>query len=617
MEGASSRRSTAVDHAALFAAIPTAYLVMDRDLVILDANASYLDAVGRTLEEIVGREVLEAFPSDPESEHQVRSSFERARDTGRVDPMPILEYAIASPEGGLEQRFWSLISVPVLDEDGECVLLAQRVEDVTEYVRVRERGRSAQEQGEAYQRRFEQAETDLYARAVELRAAVEAGELAGRRLAALSEVALALTSAESVEELTATVLAVGIPAVGATGGAVAVAVEGAAEVVELELSTADGYARGGGVLADRLPLDGPLPPSVAARGTLVLVPDHAAAASVPGLSAASSLTGTVAWAALPLRVGDRLLGSLTVAWAQPQVFTREEVELLSAFAAQCAQALDRVQVRAAERAAAQRSQRMSEALQRSLLTPPPASDDVTIAVRYQPAAQLALVGGDWYDAFIAPDGSTSIVIGDVAGHDRDAAAAMGQLRNVLRGVSQTLGEPPASVLTVLDGAVARLELDVLATVLVASVARRTALVTGRRRGWALTWSSAGHPPPLLVRADGSAELLVGEADLLIGLDPSTKRHDTSVRLGAGDTVVLFTDGLVERRGESLDAGLERLRAAAHGLAPRHPEQWCDALLESFGQDLDDDVALLVVQVGDVPAPPAAGLAEVDGAGAEG
>ena len=578
-----------IDQDAVFRSIPTAYLLMDLDLVIVDANEAYLTTLGRQLEDLVGRPVFEAFPGEPEEMAELRASFERARDSGRPDPMPLFHYAVDDGNGPTD-RYWSLISVPVADRDGRVVLVAQRVEDVTEFVRERRVGEEARERGLDYQRRFERAEADLFARAQELRVALEAEELAGRRLTGMAGVALQLADAESVEELVGVVLEQGLPVLGARGAAVAVRTPGS-DVLDVSMTGLDGADR----LYHTLPLDGPLPASVAARGQVVLVPDAAAAARIEGLPEAHAVGGVVAGAALPLQIGRRLLGSLYIGWPTARTFPPDELELLRAFAAQAAQALDRVQVRQAERQAAQRSQRMSEALQRSLLTPPPKSDDVVVAVRYQPAATLALVGGDWYDAFITPQGTTSLVIGDVSGHDRDAAAAMGQLRNVLRGVSQTLGEPPAAVLSGLDGAVHRLDLDLLATVLVGELARRPTLLVRRPR-WRFTWSNAGHPPPLLVRADGSAEVLSGEPDLLIGLDPDSQRHDSSVDLEAGDTVVMYTDGLIERRGESLDEGLERLRAAVGGVRDRDPEVWCDVLLRVFGEDLDDDVALLVLQV---------------------
>ncbi len=588
-----------MDYAALFAAIPTPYLVLTPDLVIAEANEAYLTVVGRSRAELVGRPVFEAFPPTPDALDEngvprVQVSFERARDTGRADTMPIQKYDIPDHEtGGLVERFWSLISVPVLDESGRTVWILQRAEDITDYVRERDRGQAERERGETWRRRFEEAEADLYARASELRTAMEAKEMASRQLAALAEVALQLTNAVTLEDLTAVVFGSGLPALGADGGAVAVR-DDERDLLLLDITATLGvhtqrdYAE--------LPIEGPLPACVAARtGDTVLLPDQPAGlAFTEQMAGVYDATGDQAWAALPLEVGGRLLGSLTVGWKQPRALPERELELLHAFAAQCAQALDRIQVRQAERHAALESQRMSETLQRSLLTAPPEPDHLRIAVRYQPAAQAAQVGGDWYDAFLTPDGSTTLVVGDVAGHDRNAAAAMAQLRNVLRGVAQTLGEPPAAVLSALDRALAGLQVSALATAVLCQVEQGAA--DGARDVQVLRWSNAGHPPPLLIHADGTAELLTHEPDLLLGLQPDAPRNDHEVVLHSGSTVVLYTDGLVERRDEAIDDALERLRKASTDLHQLSAEQVCDALLERLAPDAEDDVALLVLRL---------------------
>jgi serine phosphatase RsbU (regulator of sigma subunit) len=563
-----------VDHERLFRVLPTAQLLLDRDLVVVDANDAYLAAVGRTLADLVGRPAAEALPGAPgrARPHEVAracASLARVRQTGRPDAVPMVEVAPSGP-GGAAERHWSLVSEPVVDGDGRVALVLQRAEDATDLVR-----------------RQALAAADTATRPAATGSALEAEEVAGRRPATLAEVALLMVGAQSVDQLTGVVFGAGLPVLEASAAALAVRTPDS-DVLDVVLTDAGAPGRR---TRDALPVGGPLPPSAAARGTLVLVPDERAAAGAPGVLGPA----VVATASLPLQVGSRLLGSLTVGWPAARRFPPAEVELLRAFAAQCALALDRLAVRQAERRAALRSHRMSETLQRSLLTPPPRIEGLQIGVRYQPAAELSVVGGDWYDAFVTPDGSTSLVIGDVAGHDRDAAAAMGQVRNVLRGVAQALGKPPAAVLTGLDEALHRLALDLLATVALVTVDRAHHLLPGRGRRWKALWSNAGHPPPLLVRADGSAELLFRDSDLLVGLDPSTGRHDHAVHLSEGDVLVLYTDGLVERRGERLDASLEQLRAAAEQVGAADAEEWCDALLARVGDDPQDDIALLVVR----------------------
>ena len=180
---------TDVDYSAVFGAIPTPYLIMTPDLVIVGANDAYLANVGRDLDELVGVPVFEAFPPSPDALDErgvprVQVSFERARDTGRIDVMPLQQYDIPdAATGGLSTRFWSLISVPVMAPDGTCALVVQRAEDITDVVQDREQGGAAAAQGARWRRRVAEVETDLYARAQELSGArPTAGTGAGARL---------------------------------------------------------------------------------------------------------------------------------------------------------------------------------------------------------------------------------------------------------------------------------------------------------------------------------------------------------------------------------------------------------------------------------------------------
>ena len=210
-------------------------------------------------------------------------------------------------------------------------------------------------------------------------------------------------------------------------------------------------------------------------------------------------------------------------------------------------------------------------------------------MRYQPALKLAQVGGDWYDFFELPDGTLSVVIGDVAGHDQRAAAAMAQVRNVLRGVSYTLHPAdPSAVLRGVDRVLTRSQERTVATGLVAHV-RRT-----DETGLSLRWSNAGHPPPVLIDADGAARLLETKPNLLLGLDEDAPRADHDVVLAPGETVVLYTDGLVERRGVAVTEGMAWLVGTLQGRHVLAPDQICDGLLDEADAQ-GDDVALLVLR----------------------
>ena len=191
-------------------------------------------------------------------------------------------------------------------------------------------------------------------------------------------------------------------------------------------------------------------------------------------------------------------------------------------------------------AAAESQRAISEALQRSLLTQPQPGHALEVAVRYQPASQQARVGGDWYDCYPLPDGAVTVMVGDVAGHDQTAAAAMGQLRNLARGVAYSADVwLPSQVLQDLDLAMEGLGMEVVATALVAVLEEQGP------DGQLVHWANAGHPPPVLVRADGVVRLLDVEAGLLLGLDPSIHRADHRLELAPG----LVERDAHERAGE--------------------------------------------------------------------
>src|SRR5690606_18535508 len=170
------------------------------------------------------------------------------------------------------------------------------------------------------------------------------------------------------------------------------------------------------------------------------------------------------------------------------------------------------------------------ALQQAVLTEPPTPDHLEVAVHYQPAALDRDIGGDWYDAFVTPDGATTLVIGDVVGHDLSAAVTMGQLRGLVRAIGYDSQESPGRVLERVDAAVRGLALGgaAVATVLVASIEQGE---EERRRGVrTVRWSSAGHLPPMLVRADGSVDTLTRPNDLPLGLAPGRPRTEHTVEL---------------------------------------------------------------------------------------
>jgi serine phosphatase RsbU (regulator of sigma subunit) len=243
---------------------------------------------------------------------------------------------------------------------------------------------------------------------------------------------------------------------------------------------------------------------------------------------------------------------------------------------------------------------VAETLQRSLLTAPPDLDPLQIAVRYRPASRHALVGGDFFDVFTQPDGATVLVIGDVVGHNVEAAAAMGRLGSTVRTIAYDRAGGPAQTLTRTDRVLGGLGFDTLATALVARLEQAD---DGQ---WRLRWSSAGHPPPLLLQADGAVQVLHTQPESLLGLEEPPVRTDHVVAVEPGQTVLLVTDGLIETGHIGIDEGMDRLTAVLAESAQLSVEQLCDRLLEVItGGQIDDDVALLAVRIPDASGEPSA------------
>jgi anti-sigma regulatory factor (Ser/Thr protein kinase) len=209
------------------------------------------------------------------------------------------------------------------------------------------------------------------------------------------------------------------------------------------------------------------------------------------------------------------------------------------------------------------------------------------AARYFTAGAGTQVGGDWYDAVLGPDGRLLLIIGDVAGRGIVAASAMGQLRSAARAYALD-GHVPGALLERLNAFQIGLRNRGMTTITVVSVDPDT----GDAR-----YAKAGHPPPLLVHADGKAEWLDKAGGPPLGAVDGARYAEGMVRLDPGAVLLLYTDGLIEVRGESLDQGFERLKTAAIAAhAPDDIDRLCDIVLEQtlLNPAVDDDVTLLAL-----------------------
>ncbi|MDM7831503.1 SpoIIE family protein phosphatase [Cellulomonas edaphi] len=305
--------------------------------------------------------------------------------------------------------------------------------------------------------------------------------------------------------------------------------------------------------------------------------------------------------AIPMRARERTVGAITVFHDEGRSpLADEDVALLVQLADRAGMALENARL-------FERQREIALALQRSLLSSPSPSEDLRVVVRYVAAADSAQVGGDWYDAFMQPSGDTIVVIGDVMGHDTPAAAAMSQLRTLLRGIAHSSGGTPADILSRLETAADAVGVDALATAVVLRL--EPSVDHDSSVGKTLRWANAGHLPPLLVTPGGTTRQLSAQrSELVLGLRRDAVRTDHLAEVPVGSTIILYTDGLIERRGEPLHESLERLTAhvaelalecRTDGAGELDLDRLVDGLLQRFVPDGApvDDVALIAVQLG--------------------
>jgi PAS domain S-box-containing protein len=557
------------------------------DNPLIWVNPSFTRVTGYEAEEVIGRNCrfLQGPATDPGAVAIIRNGLE-ARETVTTT---LLNYR---KDG---TAFWNQLSVsPVFDGDGELVSFVGVQTDVTERVRVeheREAAfaaeQSARQEAELARSVAEQARGDA-------EHAQAAAERAQERLALMAEATSTLIATLDMSELLDRLAQMCVPLLadwvyltlldeyGGIRDAVARHRDG--READLQEFTA--------LHVMHLPSTSPSRRSMTTSQSVLLAqltPEVLAEAiTSPGAREVFHRLGGSSVLTVPMVARRHTLGAIALVRASAdRAFTRDDVELVEDLAGRAALAMDNVRLY-------QREHSVADTLQRSLLPVLPEVSGIESAAHYVSASSAADVGGDFYDLMELPDGSVSVVVGDVVGHDVEAAAAMGHLRGVLRACIWDAEEPdPGRVLARVDRLVQGLRVASLATLVYARGLRPEA----PGLPWRLHVANAGHPPMLLRAPNGSVRVLDGITGMLVGVDAATHRDTVVLDVPAGSTLVAYTDGLIERPGADMDQGIhelcERIAAAPRDAGPR---ELCDAAV-SGALDHRDDVALIAVRFG--------------------
>lgn len=320
------------------------------------------------------------------------------------------------------------------------------------------------------------------------------------------------------------------------------------------------------------------------RPVFVRTPDEMAERYPDAVHAATTL-GLAATASIPLHHSNgSLVGAITFGWSSPQRFDGNDRALLRTVGLMCAQSIERAQLGDVRRA-------LINSLQNELLGHLPRVPGLATAVRHAAAHAGAGIGGDWYDIIDLDDGRAVVVIGDIAGHGFEAAARMTQLRGAINALARLYADDVANVIVEAERMLRHLKQGYIATVLVLVVDRSASTIT---------YVSAGHAPAAVILPDGTATVLRAGLRPVLG-NFGVRAEPAVVPFPVGAVLAAFTDGLVERRDQSIDAGTERLvsiiQAALGCDGDMSPEFIADCVITELigAREISDDVALVVVR----------------------
>ena len=546
-------------------AILSPLALVDRDMRLVAVNAAYCAAGGKARSELVGVVLFDAFPENPGANEDsgpvaLRRSLERVFVAGESELMPLHRYDVQDITGGsFVERFWSITTSPVRRIAGGHVDYAfVHAEEVTSFLDERLR-READGQ--------------------DARSAGQSGAIDTvftvtlRRLHQLNELAAALLRSNSSAEVAHAFVQYGLVLLGATAGSFVMLDGDRFVLVEsrnVSRAVLDGWQE-----FTVSPGQDPFSDAIVAGEPLFFASPAQLRETYPRLEDRASWPDHQAWAVLPLIESQKPIGAIGVIFDHPNPFTSPVRFALKTIGNLVTQAASRALLSVEQEQAIQ-------SVNDILTARVDVIDGVHVETLYRPATQLTSAGGDWYDV-IKFDAGMMFVIGDVANHGARASGEMARARATVQAYANA-GYDPAAIATS-----ASATLDHFSNTFTTAV---IGWYDEKRR--MLQWCNAGHPYPLLLTARGSAEYLAQTHGPPLGV--GTAYAMSQRQLNAGDTIVLYTDGLIERRGEVIDEGLDRLRRAAETIVPASnttADQLYRLLVPSMLHN--DDIAILVLR----------------------
>lgn len=552
----------------IFRSLESPLAVLSPAFDYVAVNEAYAEVTGRTAQELLGRHVFDVFPENPltldGSPSSLRRSLLSVLESGTPDSMPLLRYDVLD-DGEFRPRYWHVTNFPVFDADGQVELVVNNPEEVTTFIDERLRlhadgapsGAASPSQAHAVDEVFTAAVT---------------------RLRNLNDLASSLVGANSPDEVGRAVMRDGLAMVGASAGSMVLADGDRLDIVASSGIAAETTAEWTTFTIE--PGRDPFSDVLSTGEPLFVTSRHDFVARYPRHAHATSHGGQGAWAVLPLRTDDEVAGAIGVIYDEPSEFATPVRLALLTLANLAAQAASRarllVELKTAIRSIEQAFEPRIDPI-----------DGVVVTHLYRAATVAASAGGDWYDVVDLGNGSTLVAIGDVTNHGSGAVGEMARARSTVHALAH-LGLEPDRIAGEAANTLARLA-STFTTCIIAVLDRSTL---------EFRWCTAGHPYPIVVGADGTHDTLgtTSGPPLGSGFDHEYTLQRRSLR--PGETLVLYTDGLVERPRETFDAGVEVLRRSLVGL-DRTAHDLADRLVRTLhpAERQRDDLAIVTLHVG--------------------